>query len=42
VLETALHDVTSTRKEIAERLHTIERTLYHKIRTYDLGSARRS
>jgi transcriptional regulator with PAS, ATPase and Fis domain len=42
VLEAALHDGTSTRKEIAQRLHTSERTLYHKIRTYDLGSARRS
>jgi transcriptional regulator with PAS, ATPase and Fis domain len=42
VLEAALHDGTSNRKEIAQRLHTSERTLYHKIRTYDLGSARRS
>jgi transcriptional regulator with PAS, ATPase and Fis domain len=42
VLETALHDGTSTRKELAQRLHTSERTLYHKIRTYELGSARSS
>jgi transcriptional regulator with PAS, ATPase and Fis domain len=42
VLEAAMHDGTSTRKELAERLRTSERTLYHKIRNYDLGSARSS
>ena len=42
VLEAAMHDGTSTRKELAQRLRTSERTLYHKIRNYDLGSARSS
>lgn len=36
VLEEALRDGTATRRELAQRLHTSERTLYHKIRTYDL------
>jgi len=36
VLEEALHDGAATRRELAQRLHTSERTLYHKIRTYDL------
>jgi transcriptional regulator with GAF, ATPase, and Fis domain len=36
VLEEALHDGSATRKELAQRLHTSERTLYHKIRNYDL------
>lgn len=42
VLEAAMHDGTSTRRELAQRLRTSERTLYHKIRNYDLGSARSS
>lgn len=42
VLEAALHEGTSTRRELAQRLHTSERTLYHKIRTYELGTARSS
>ena len=42
VLEAAMHEGTSTRKELAQRLRTSERTLYHKIRNYDLGSARSS
>jgi transcriptional regulator with PAS, ATPase and Fis domain len=40
VLEAAINDGTGTRRELAQRLHTSERTLYHKIRNYDLGSAR--
>lgn len=36
VLEEALHDGAATRRELAQRLQTSERTLYHKIRTYDL------
>lgn len=39
VLEAALRDGTTTRRELAQRLRTSERTLYHKIRTYDLGKA---
>ena len=37
VLQAALTVGGRTRKEVAQRLHTSERTLYHKIRTYDLG-----
>ncbi len=42
VLEAALHAGTRTRRELAQRLHTSERTLYHKIRSYDLRSDRTS
>jgi transcriptional regulator with GAF, ATPase, and Fis domain len=42
VLQSALKVGGSTRKEIAQRLRTSERTLYHKIRTYDLLGQRSS
>jgi transcriptional regulator with PAS, ATPase and Fis domain len=42
VLEAALREGIATRRELAQRLHTSERTLYHKIRAYELGSARSS
>lgn len=42
VLETALNEGNSTRRELAQRLHTSERTLYHKIRIYDLRRERRA
>jgi two-component system, NtrC family, response regulator AtoC len=38
VLTTAINVEGSTRREIAERLHTSERTLYYKIRTHGLGN----
>jgi transcriptional regulator with PAS, ATPase and Fis domain len=38
VLQAALNVGGRTRREIAQRLRTSERTLYHKIRTYDLRS----
>ena len=37
VLEAALSTDGSTRREIAQRLHTSERTLYYKIRAHGLG-----
>lgn len=37
VLQAALNVGGRTRKEVAQRLHTSERTLYHKIRSYELG-----
>ena len=40
VIEAALNVGGRTRKEIAQRLRTSERTLYHKIRTYDLRGQR--
>jgi len=42
VLESALSDESRTRRELAKCLRTSERTLYHKIRTYELGSQRSS
>jgi len=42
VLEAALNDEGRTRKEVARRLRTSERTLYHKIRVYELGGQRNS
>jgi len=39
VLRTALSLGGRTRREIAQRLRTSERTLYHKIRTYELGGS---
>ena len=42
VLEAALNVGGQTRREIAQRLRTSERTLYHKIRTYDLRPQRGS
>jgi transcriptional regulator with GAF, ATPase, and Fis domain len=40
VLQAALNVGGHTRREIAQRLRTSERTLYHKIRTYELRSQR--
>ncbi len=40
VLETALNVPGPTRRQIAERLHTSERTLYYKMRAHGLGAAR--
>lgn len=40
VLQAALNVGGCTRKELAQRLRTSERTLYHKIRSYDLRSHR--
>ncbi len=37
LLENALRAQGSTRREIAQRLHTSERTLYHKMRQHGLG-----
>jgi transcriptional regulator with PAS, ATPase and Fis domain len=37
VLEAALNVPGSTRREVARRLHTSERTLYYKIRAHGLG-----
>jgi len=42
VLESALNDESRTRRELAKCLRTSERTLYHKIRTHELGSQRNS
>jgi DNA-binding NtrC family response regulator len=42
VLEAALNDEGRTRKEVAQRLRTSERTLYHKIRAHELGGQRSS
>ncbi|MGA2982449.1 MAG: sigma 54-interacting transcriptional regulator [Terriglobia bacterium] len=42
VLEAALNDEGRTRRELAKRLRTSERTLYHKIRAYELGGQRSS
>lgn len=42
VLQAALNVGGRTRREIAQRLHTSERTLYHKIRTYELRNHRPS
>ena len=42
VLQAALNGGGGTRREIAQRLRTSERTLYHKIRTYELGGQRGS
>jgi transcriptional regulator with PAS, ATPase and Fis domain len=42
VLEAALKDQVRTRREVAKRLRTSERTLYHKIRVYELGGQRSS
>jgi DNA-binding NtrC family response regulator len=42
VLQAALTVGGRTRKEIAQRLRTSERTLYHKIRAYDLRGQRPS
>jgi transcriptional regulator with PAS, ATPase and Fis domain len=39
VLQSAINMRGSTRRQVAERLHTSERTLYHKIRTYHLVSS---
>jgi transcriptional regulator with PAS, ATPase and Fis domain len=39
VLEAALNSHGSTRREIAQRLHTSERTLYYKMRSHGLGSS---
>ncbi len=39
VLEAAINLHGSTRREIAQRLHTSERTLYYKMRSHGLGSA---
>ncbi len=41
VLEMALNIPGPTRREIAQRLHTSERTLYHKMRTHGLSSVAR-
>lgn len=38
IFETALNAGGLTRKELAKRLKTSERTLYHRIRTYQLGA----
>jgi transcriptional regulator with PAS, ATPase and Fis domain len=38
VLEAAISPRGSTRREVAQRLHTSERTLYYKIRSYGVGS----
>lgn len=38
VLKAAIDVEGSTRRQIAERLHTSERTLYNKIRTHGLGN----
>lgn len=40
VLQAALNGGGRTRREVAQLLHTSERTLYHKIRTYELGAQR--
>lgn len=40
VLEAALNDEGHTRREVAKRLRTSERTLYHKIRAHELGNQR--
>jgi two-component system response regulator PilR (NtrC family) len=37
VLKTAINASTDTRREIAKRLHTSERTLYYKMRVHGLG-----
>jgi len=37
VIETALRSGGSTRRDVAKRLQTSERTLYHKIRAHHLG-----
>jgi transcriptional regulator with GAF, ATPase, and Fis domain len=42
VLQAALNVGGRTRRELAQHLRTSERTLYHKIRTYDLRVQRRS
>lgn len=39
VLEAAISACGSTRREVARRLQTSERTLYYKMRTHGLGSA---
>ncbi len=42
VLEAALKDGGRTRREVAQRLRTSERTLYHKIRAHELRPLRSS
>lgn len=42
VLQAALSDGNYTRREIAHRLRTSERTLYYKIRNHELGGQRSS
>jgi DNA-binding NtrC family response regulator len=37
-LEAAINTHGTTRREIAQRLHTSERTLYYKMRSHGLGN----
>jgi transcriptional regulator with GAF, ATPase, and Fis domain len=42
VLEFALKDASATRRDVARRLQTSERTLYHKMRAHNLGESRKA